>query len=109
MSYVRASQLGLTALFGLRRAGLSERLLAGHFEPVHVAGMLLDPRDQFLLRTSGGPATVASHEQRVGHKWTLPLVPTGWHPDRDLGLPLEELGEELSDLRAARECGDGVG
>jgi len=106
---IRRLDIAVRALFGFHRPRLGERLLARYVEPVDLASMLLDPCDQFLLRTSSGPAAVASHEQHVAHERTLPLVPTGWHPDRDLGLPVEELAEELSDLRAARERGHRVG
>ncbi len=106
----RAEMLGPNGrLLRFDRPRLGERLLARYVQPMHLAGMLLDPRDQLLLRTSSGPATVASHEQLIAHEQTLPLVPTGWHTDRDLGLPVEELGEELADLRAARERSDRVG
>jgi hypothetical protein len=59
------------------------------------------------FRTARRPAAVAGRLKLLGHRLTLPLVPARRNPDRDVGLPIEEITEKLDDSRVAGERLDG--
>jgi hypothetical protein len=74
---------------------------------VGLTRVLLDFLDEFRFRTARRPAAVAGRLKLLGHRLTLPLVPARRNPDRDVGLPIEEITEKLDDSRVAGERLDG--
>src|SRR6266508_6273967 len=74
------------------------------------------PHGHRMDRTGSFTRAVLSHpgaagwDRTVGHRGAmddhLPLAPVGVHPDPHLGLALEQVREELLDLRRSRESLD---